>query len=605
MSIPTTPSYSGNIAALSDSQPDLASAVTAAPIPGEVTEATGRDGSATYLLPGERGRRIWFGGSSMPTVSAEALFADFQHDGRNAVLPAVLTGREIRVLADRLPPFCALFVAEEDLVAIKLAMHLHDYRDLIAAKRLLFLRAGNIADDLRALFEAHPGLELPKHMLTVPHHSAAQMNTLQRHLENAGADVVRIQASVVASCVRRCEGRTFGPLPQRPHLAVLSVDPRPGTIEQVHRIERALVRLGWPHEVCMADAPDHAHIAARLQAIDRAGADGVLLVNCGAGHLSSLLPQGLAMASWLTAESAFDRPSSDKPARYYPVFAASGSLADALAQAGVAADAIVPCEVGADDGLVRTDDATTPKQPSTETSVAVLMNLPDDRMEAINLTLPSHRALWRAMQAVCVEDVDRFPDTPADQLLERAQTQSGTTLEDDDIGRQFALLLRTRIAPACLGRTAVEALISAGRNVSVCGSNWPPQLRTKDLWSGPIPVGEALGGLLGAAEMIVLPALTVDALQIALDALAVGTPVVCRAAPESVGREHSGLQDVIPYLHFYQTRRELTDTVDRLLSDPPGLADRVRAGRKLVRAKHMMSQRVLAMADKMRRLAAF
>lgn len=601
LSISTTRSYRRNIAALTDSQADFASVVSAAPVPGDVAPTTGRDGSPTYLLPGDGGRRIWFGGSSMPTVSAPALFAGFRHDGSNVLLPAVLTGLEIRVLADKLPPFCALFVVEDDLVAVKLAMHLHDYSDLIAARRLLLLRAGNIGDDLGRLFEAHPGLELPRQMLTIPHRSTAQMSTLQRRLEKAGTEVVRIQASVVASCVRRLERRTFEPLPDRPRVAVLSVDPRPTTLEQVRRIERGLAWLGWPCEVCLADAPDHAHIAARLQAIDRARADLVLLVNCGPGHLSSLLPEGLAAASWLLAESGFDRPRAGKSARHHPVFTASGSLAAALAQTGVAADTIVQCEVGADDGLDQADDSTTPRRPPAKAPVAVLMDLPDDRIETINITLPSHRALWRAMQAVCLEGGDRYPDAPIERLLKKAQRQSGTTLEDEDIERQFAHLLRTRIVPASLGHTAVEALVSAGLNVTVYGSNWAEHLRTKDLWRGPIPVGEALGRLLRAAEVVVFPVLTVVALQTALDALSVGAPVICRASPESFVREYPGLQDVKPYLQFYHPRRELVDTVGRLRSDPRGLADRVGAGRDLVRGRHMISRRLLTMVDRIRR----
>ena len=600
LSIPPTPAYRRNLAALADFQPYVASMVKATPVPDDVVPATGRDGCSTFRLSSSHGRREWLGRSSMPSVSAAALFGEFRYDGGNVLLPAVLTGLEIRVLADRMPPFAALFVVEEDPVALKLATHLYDYADLIAARRLVFLRLDRIIDDLRNVFEVHPGFELPKHLLTVPHCSSGRMDTLRRHLEDAGAAALGAQASVVSSCVQRLGERTFQRLPERPRVAVLTVDPRSSTSAQVDRIARALDRLGWPRETCAADAPDHSHVAARLRAIDRERADWVLMVNSPAGHLSSLLPPGLPLASWFLSKSGIESSRFIESAHPHVAFAASRSIANALAQSGMGTDAIVRGEPGADDLIGGEVESAPPKEPSAGMRLAVLMDLPDDRVEAVNLALPSHRALWRAMQAVVSKNTDRSPDTPAERLLELAQRQSGTTLREDDIRSQFVHLLRTRIAPACAGRAAVEAVVARGWNVSVWGTDWAHHVPRKGLWRGSIPVGKAFARLLDDVDVVVLPTLTVEAVQSALDALSMGTHVVCRASSEPFMREYPGLEAVKPYLCFYQRRAELADAVSRLLIDWFGWQDRVRAARELIRKKHTVSSRLRAMADHVR-----
>ena len=166
--------YDGNLAALRATQPALADVVDASIVPDSVTPAKARDASPSFLITDRDDRQRWFGGSSMPTVSAAEVFADFHSDGRNLALPGVLTGFEPLVLLPRMPRHTALFVVEADPVNLKLAMLLHNYATAFSEGRLIFMLcgAGALSQAMKTFFEHHPGLELPTHLLKVPQRSA-------------------------------------------------------------------------------------------------------------------------------------------------------------------------------------------------------------------------------------------------------------------------------------------------------------------------------------------------------------------------------------------------------------------------------------------------
>ncbi|MGB2986527.1 MAG: glycosyltransferase [Phycisphaerae bacterium] len=589
-----TDCYRRNIAALTAFQPDVAAIVDAASIPDGVTSATGRDGSRTFLIPSNDGRLTWFGQSSMPTVSAAEVFAGFLSDGANITLPGVLTGVEPLVVAGKLPAHAALFIVEQSPLQLKLAMHLHDYADLLAAGRLVFVldEDGALAESLRIFFERHPGYELPVHLLTVPQRSAAEITELQRGLEEAGQVVLDVHTRMVDSSVKRLGSRTVRSLPSAPRVAVLSVDPRPASLEQAGRIGRGLTRLGWPHELCIPDAPGKCHLAARLQAIDNVAADLVLFVNGGAGSMCALLPDELPVASWYFPEAIVQPPTTEAVDRRQVAFAATQAVCDALVGAGIPASLIEGCALAADDTMYGPVTLSQQESDALHVDVAVLMNLPDDRPEACNVELVSHVALWRALQASVKRNVDRYRNGIAEELLDEAQRDSGTTLSDAMVREHFLGFVRSRIAPATIARAAAEVLTAKSCHVWVWGHNWPSIGQGEEIRRGAIPVADALNRIMNAAGVVLLPDSSPLAIQTALDALAAGAHVICRAPDEPFERAYPGLAGLAPHLHFYRTSRELEDLVRRLKSRERARSDQPDAARTMVLKEHSVAQRL-------------
>ena len=648
--------FLGNLTALAEFQPAVAALVDSTLIPSGVTVATGRDGKLTLRVPTEDGRVAWFGLSSMPTISAAEVLSGFHSEGNNVSLPGVATGVELRIVAEKLPAHCALFVAEDDPLSIKLAMHLHDYTDLITTGRVVFLPGPDLAKSVPRFFERHPGYLLPGNLLTMPQRSAAQIADLRRRLESGCSGAAAAQAGIVDSLQQRIAKRTVRVLPSKPRVAVLSIDARPFSLEQTRRIDRALAKLGWPHELCVPDAPGRCHVAARLQAIEHITADLVLLVNGGPGSVASLLPSELPVANWYLPGVSVSHIGKNEPANP-PLssgergadralfFASTRAHRDELSAAGVPPEAIELCPIAADDTLYHRTETDPPlaregvpplsplakggvaagQQSVTSKEMAVVMDLPDSFAEACGITLPSHVALWQALHDLLGDLIDRTshhaggvsaqPSAGAvaslpraarlvQDLLETAQRKSGTTLQDEHIRDRFTALIQARMVPVAVARSTVEALRRVGCPVSLWGANWRQVLQQGESWGGSVPMGSELNELFKRVAVVVLPDSGPVFMQLALDAMVACVPVICRTSQSGFERDYPGLADLSPYLHFYDTSSELAQIARSLKSGSGVEAKNALAASEAIRNRHTVAHRLSTIVEAVRGRAA-
>jgi len=152
--------YSRNLAALDKFQPQIAHRIKNAAMPSDATLVEGRDGTQTYLRTRPDGTKEWFGLSSMPTVSVAEVLAPYVSDGLSIAIPGILSGYEPLFLARKSPRHTAVFIIEKDYIAIKLAMHLYDYAELLDTGRLVFLDGNDLENTMRDFFEEHLGYEM-------------------------------------------------------------------------------------------------------------------------------------------------------------------------------------------------------------------------------------------------------------------------------------------------------------------------------------------------------------------------------------------------------------------------------------------------------------
>ncbi len=610
-SVPPQP-YGRNLAALAASQPDVAELVEAEPIPESATLSTGRDGTRTFQVADETGRLTWLGGSSMPSISAPEVLTEAEGGGNgSAGLPGILTGLEPLVLLWKLLPHEAVFVLEECLLHLKLAMHLYDYSDAIARQQLVFIPTAALTGHLAAFHRDHPGHLLPARLVAVPQRSSVYTTELRQQLESAGTAAAASQDRTVQDHVEQLGARAFDVVPDPPRVAVLGVDARPRSLEQARRISRGLASLGWRHEVCVPDAPSRCHISARLAAIRRVEADVVLFVNGSPGSLCQRLPDTLPVLSWYLPGSTVE-PSLRGGLREGQLsFAATRSLADAVLATGIDPSTVELSDVAADETIFHPTRQQAELAADRPIDVAILMDLPDIRPEAVGVTLGSHVTLWRAMEKAVWQRVDRYEHETAEGLIDVAQRASGTALQDESIRSRFAAALRERLAPAVIARAAASALADLGVRIALFGTNWPavamPQPGSKAVaapeslpTSGPVPIGAELNDLFNATDIVVLPEGSGLAAQAALDALAAGTQVILRSDPTQFVQQQPGLADLTPYLRFYRTRRQLIEAVRRgrtLRADwfeqSPGL-------RAMIQARHTVRCRLSAILARVR-----
>ena len=598
--------YDQNLSALKAFQPHVGAQVEATAIPEAIVPSKGRDGSDTFLLPGADGRGGWFGRSSMPTISTVEIFAGLRRNGGNVWLPGILTGMEPLELARRIPNHCAVFVLETSPLAIKLALHIHDYSALLSGGRLVFILAERLGDDLRQFFQAYPGYEQPTHMLTVPQVTAAQLGDLQRQGEQAVPEALQVQSQVLEASVRAIHAQARQPAAGAPRVAVLSVDPTPAVIEHARRVARALTTLRWPHEVCVPDAPGKCHIAARIRAVERLRADWILFLGDGAGRIRSLLPQDLPVASWYAPGCAVAADSAVELGPLDLVFAPSRGARTVMVASGTPAGRIELCEAAADDTVFSPihhgTDEPEPQASACATppgsDVAILMDLPDDRAEACGITLASHVALWRALQDVASRQPDPYETSGAGEWLDEAQSLSGVALCDEKVRQRFLALIRTCIAPVAIGRATVRSVRLSGCRVAVWGMNWPACADERITIRGRIPSDAQLNDVFNTMRIVVLPEASDPSIQTGLNALAAGTQVICRARNQAFATDHPGLALLQPFLHPYRTGSELTEKVRSLLSESRMPSKETEAARRMIHAGHTVVHRLRAMYER-------
>ncbi len=588
-----------NLAVLAPFQPDLARDLSDLVIPDRVRETIGRDGSRTFRVHQEGAGAIWFGQSSMPTISAAALFAGFQSDAQSVCLPGVLTGLEPIVVAAKIPDYCAVFVVERDPLHIKLALCLHDYESLIRQGRVVFLVADRLKDALVGFFERHPGYRLPTRLLPVPQCRAAELADLQHRLEHAAESIMAVQFQAVALCRSRLARRTYGTLPALPHLAIVSHDARSETIVEAKRLEQAADRLGWMVRRCVLDSPKTCHVAGRLNAVEDVSADLVLFVNGVDGQVASQLPRGLPTASWLLGllpgGSVTEGVGSD-----HLYFVPSRSVRDALVAQNVNEARIELCGPGAGlsvQGPAAQEDQT-PDPPSCD--VALLMDVPDDRPESCGITLTSHVKLWQEIRNHLSTCVDQYEPNKAASVLEKAERVSGVTLQDTAGRQRFIDFIRLIIAPACRGRTVAKTLTDHGFRLGVWGQHWSTSRLPAEALRGPIPADETLIHVYKNAKIVVLPAANALVVRAALDILAARTDVLCLGGEGEFVQEFPTLKGIASCMRFYRNSRELVEIVAALMSSSKSPRRDRQDGRAAVLAEHTLDKRLLALAERVR-----
>lgn len=591
--------YRRNLAALRAFQPDVARRVDETPIPTSVVPSIGRDGSPTFRLLDQDGGEAWLGRSSMPRVSAEAVFGGLRRDGGNVWLPGVVTGVEPLVVASRIPRHSAVFVLEDDPLALRLALHLHDYLACLAAGRIVHVWTTDLEASLASFFERYPGYELPSHLLTVPQVPAPRIAELQRRIEKASEVVVGWQSHALESAAAGIRGRRLNGIAETPSIVVLSTNPSALALEQSSRIARGLARLGLRHEVCVPDAPGKCHALARIRAVERGRADCILVIGDGARWLRPLLPRQVPIGTLGVPGESVPAILPDQIGPADLLFAASSRIRDEWLAAGINPERVRHCPPAADAPLETTGlEPSERAEPAAD--VVLLMDLPDSSARACGMTLASHVALWTALQDIAAQRIGAGDATRPDEWLARAVRRSGVEVSDGAVREMFLSMIRHRLAPATVRRAAAQATIDAGREVLVWGQGWARSSALPVTVKGGTPVGAGVAALLRSARVAVLPDLSERAVQLALDALCLEIPVVCVGRRSEFNERYPGLEPLASAISYFRSPAELPQVLAGLRAESSRERHHGKEVAATIRTEHSTASRLSWMISALR-----
>lgn len=584
--------YQRNLVALTCTQPDLARMIESAPIACEITYVTGRDGSATYQLTDENGRRTWLGGSSMPSVSAVELICRLGADDGNVILPGIFTGREPLAAANLLPACRAIFVVEKSLLHLKLAMRLHDYTALFSSGRLVILH-GEIAGSLVDFFRRYPGYLMPARLLTIGSGANAELAELQKEIESAGGRIHEMQGERAQAEAALLARRDLNKLPENPTILITGTDATPASFERAERLRRAARALGWKTESCMPDAPGKCHLVARMQAAARCKPDVLIFINSEPGAMRALLPGALPTASIYSPEFArFDLPA---PVENH-FFAVTGEAFASPAKEH--RDDVFRWEPGAE--AMSIPEISNGRGDSPEASdAAIFLDLPSENPGDYGIALPSHVDLWRALFDEARTRIRGRQALDMEDILAKAARVTQVGLLDENLRKNFARLAEHVIRPRVLAEEVIDLFRNKKLRLHVWGRNWPESDGTFQV-RGPLHAAKHFHRAAVDSRCVLFPYFSEAQLQKALDLMSAGVIVVCRGPRRAFSNMYPTLAEIEPYFHFYNWREMLEQVLCSIFSSVDQIRKRAAAAREMILAGHTEACRIRAFLSWMR-----
>lgn len=575
-----------NLVALRSVDPRLADRIAATSI-DTATPVLGRDGSATYRLRRPDGTMIWFGRTSMPTVSGPALLESFRDGDANVVLPGIGQGIEAALLTGRISPHRAVFVLEPDPLCIALAMRLHRLADAIRQSQLVFITDDALDEGLTAFLVEHVGYVIPDRILARPWMTQAELDAFRGIVERTGQAAIQRRAASVTAIERALnQPCTTG---ERPRIVGLALAPDEETARRAADLAAVADSVGvdWRH--CIPDTPAHGHVLAQLHAVAEHQPEFTLLLDHVRGDLPGVFPADRPVVSWLDAPPLNQH---DLAARVGPtdrVCATSPHLARQLAAAGVEQDFIrvVPT------GTVPVASSMREVPDAYRCDIAIFADGADLTPARWGIRLDSHTAVYHALVEALRHDADRFCVHDAERYLTQVESKLHLELEAGEVRNVMRRQIEQVIGPTTCRLAVVRELVAAGIRVHLYGRGWETHHGAREVRQPPIhDVGTERLALAGC-RLVVHVDPTGRVPRQVFGAAALDRPALVRRHPYDA--EDGGLETLLEPARevlTFSSAREAAALALRILSDPEAAAHLAAAARSRVETDHSLAGRL-------------
>lgn len=589
-----------NLHALHLTAPAVAELVTRMPRPEGFEPVTGTDGTPTFLRKATdsdgRPRLEWLGSTSMPRASAEALVSTLDPSGQsangaggglggaggggaggaNGLGLSIGTGYEWAAFVGRLGAAQALYVYEPS-PALRLALEICDLSSLLAARKIVLL-AGT-PDQAGALLvqwlNDHLGMEPPTVLHPLPTAGGGGMGNAERRnaLLTAGEAIVRQAVThrqgQLASITHRllAAAAQASASPATPVEFALLLTPRYPEERPLH------ARLPPGAGSLIIDRPDTTSLALRMERLAASLERGPVRVvsDLFRPTLGGVPPQ-VAVETWvppLVGPGFWNRlPAVGEWAPVDRVVVHAEDHRLRLLAHGFSADQVHlrPLTLRPATSLPESPAAGGREGGVLRHRVALIGDLPRLSMEALEIVLPTHQAIYTAARDLIAEDYLTAHAGAAPDLLRRALARAGVGKTDPSL--PMLRLVRDLLVPYIPLLALARALLDGGMSVSLLG-DWPEWDPGKTGQSRLVPF--AVPPAQRWAEVAVLVHLSPTGTLSPLvgEAIASGIPLV---APEHPADALPGSLATLlsPNLQYLRPRpAQLLTAIRGLLGDAP------------------------------------
>lgn len=567
----TTPSLNptlleSNLHSLRNHFPDLAARIDEARNCGPRVLATStRDGRVNFRIQAPDGES-WFGRTSIPFVRAQALVDRFQAGQANVLLPGIGQGSEAELLLQRLGPHRAVFVWEQDIVNLVLALQLHDFVEAIADGRLVLVRAepARLTEVMLETLEQLPGHLCPERILMWPWLKPVELAPCRSAIEAAYHEIERRRQVRLGEVRHRLESLPPGPDGHLLTALLCSTQPQEETWAWADALVSESSQAGWNLLPALIRGPADVHPLARAcrlaEGLDVAPDLALLLDSCRA-ELSEVLPSNVPAISWLSHRSSIDQTLSGRLGPKDHLIATDSTLAERVAAAGVdpARVSVCPQPVLAPcDGLAGCQDRPF--------DVALVANLAPLDPQAYGFDLSSHVAIWKAALDLLRAELDDFTFARVRSVLTRAESKARVKIDDPEPRNRVMQVLGGPVACALILKELAQHLVNSKLAIICLGQGWTGQ-----------PGLDVAGAGAGLAERIqvwrrakcaLFASTTGGVPPDVLLAARAGTAVIWRAHPkDDAPGGFSTLLTPESQAAVFQRNRNATEKIARLLNE--------------------------------------
>ncbi len=579
--------WSDNLASLRLVQPDLASRLAALVLPPDWRPALALDGTPTWRIepPGQPAR--WLAQSAAPGTRARALLRDLVVSDRNPALASIGTGAELSLLLERLAPWQAVYIFEEDELCLSAVLRLLPLARALAESRCVLVPAREEERFLIEWLDRVPGMLPPGNLICLPSLPRPRVEHLRRVCESVVQRTSEHRAARLESLRSRAADLRppAGPAP-RLVTAALTLDPLAQWLAL--RLAAAARRLGWEAAECVMDHPRHAGPVPHAERLCEFGPELIVCVN----HPRALLPPqagGATFCEWHLGED--DVPASLPAADGTYYLAASPRVARALGNAGAPPGRIVEFFHAADlEAFAGRGEIASPL-------ILLVGHLPDPRPAACGIEHSSHLHLWGAIERAAADAWERCAPLDPDALLRRAEQVSGVRISIQSLRQQWLKLIGRVLIPALVLEAATEIASAAGLEPVAVGAGWS---RLESPSVQVLAENEAgLPALAGPRPLAVILAGRPDPLSFALiHAAAAGYPLMLHAPPGAgLAAQLGSVLHPERHLTTFAGARELRAALAALRADPSPAIRRAQQAREHLRAHHTLEHRLRQLAE--------
>lgn len=455
--------------------PDLAARIDEARnCSPRVLAASTRDGGVNFRIQEPDGES-WFGRTSIPFVRAQALVDRFQAGQANVLLPGIGEGSEVELLLQRLGPHRAVFVWEQNVVNLRLALQLHDFAEAIASGRLMLVLAepARLTEAMLETLAQLPGLLCPERILMWPWLTPAEVAPWRSAVEAAYHEIEQRRQTWLNEVRHRLESLPPEPDGRRLTALLCSAQTQEETWAWADALVSESFQAGWHLVPALIRSPGDVHPLARVsrlaEGLERAPDLALLLDSCRA-ELSEVLPASVPAISWLSRRTSIDQTL---PGRLGPkdfLIATDSTVAEQLAAAGVDPNCVTVCP----QPVLAPCNGTADWQ-DRPFDVALVANLAPLDSQAYGFDLSSHVAVWKAALDLLRAELDDFSQARVRSLLTRAESKARTKIDDPELRSRIMQVLGGPVACTLILNDLAQHLANCKLAITCLGQGWAPQ----------------------------------------------------------------------------------------------------------------------------------